>query len=131
MVSMVLVPYGINPNFDIVPRKLISLGQHLQSLENEEWSTFNSIGMDLPFHNNRKRDAPSKNVKSLEVQLSDFRKYQEENSIDDDKTTQEPNSKRKRLNANERKFCDTCGKPLQKKLNIYCPINKCKQKKIN
>ncbi|RNA17593.1 hypothetical protein BpHYR1_020852 [Brachionus plicatilis] len=81
---------------------------------------FSSIGLDLPTHNNKKRGPPSKTVKSLEVQASDLIKAPEENAIfDHDLTSLDDTSKRPRFDDSVSKLCDTCGKPLQKKLYYY------------
>ncbi|RNA27425.1 hypothetical protein BpHYR1_044614 [Brachionus plicatilis] len=98
---------------------VISCAYRLQMLD------FSSIGLDLPIHNYKKRGPPSKTVKSLEVQASDLIKAPEENAIfDDDLTSLDDTSKRTRFDDSVCKLCDTCGKPLQKKLYYYCAINK-------
>ncbi|CAF0939959.1 unnamed protein product [Brachionus calyciflorus] len=87
------------------------------NLENWKLMDFSSIGMNLPIHNNKKREVSSKTVECLKVQPSDLAKDLEEKSIfDDDFSTQEPISKRQKTTENSNKLCETCGEPLQKKL---------------
>ena len=104
---------------------VISCSFRLQLLD------FNSIGLDLPIHNNKKRGAPAKTLKSLQIQPSDLREPEENVIYDDEETAPGPSNKRQKTTDSASKLCETCGKPLQKKLYFFCPINKCKQKKSN
>ncbi|RNA00654.1 hypothetical protein BpHYR1_016775 [Brachionus plicatilis] len=50
MVSMVLVPYGINPNFDIVPRVMVTSLRRLSSSLSLNSQTLKQIESIAPLH---------------------------------------------------------------------------------